>query len=67
MLKYNEQSKRNTVTLLYKIIQSTLTASMQSKDFNAFRATPGTYKEFDETTSSIIIDRLASKLMSKGK
>ncbi len=67
MFDRNNKQNKTTVLVLFKAIQATLTKSIGSKNLKAFSPAPQEAREFDEATTSIIFDKLATKLNQKGK
>lgn len=66
MLSSSEQLSKNTLSVVFKAIQATLTKSIGSGNLNAFKVSPETLNDFDEATTSIITDKMLQKLVSKG-
>ncbi len=61
-----KQITKNTIAVLYKAIQSTLTKALLKTNSNTISISPEETKKFDEATNSIIFDKLNQKLNQKG-
>ncbi len=66
MFGTSEIQNRNTLKLLFSVIQSTLTKSISKANLNEHTVSPTKVKEFDENTTTIIFEKMHQKIQRKG-